>query len=165
MGSTRPHLHARPFATQCEAGADGEQAAKEFDRYQAVRRRRQFPTRDQFDVWNATAASYPNSSIPDLIRSQGLRSPTAVALSDDRSTLTYEALDARVRRVASALHQRRGVEEAIFEPRLEPGLPPDQLGALESANIRLLYAYKNNLSGVTSFIFVLGLDGQVWEVR
>ncbi len=56
-------------------------------------------------------------------------------------------------------------EAFIFEPRLEPGLPPDQLGALESANIRLLYAFKDNLSGVTSFIFVLGLDGQVWEIR
>jgi hypothetical protein len=51
------------------------------------------------------------------------------------------------------------VEESGFEPRLEPGLPPQQLAELESANIRLQYVIWDYLGN--SAMFILGFGGQV----
>jgi hypothetical protein len=47
-------------------------------------------------------------------------------------------------------------EEFIFEPQLEPGLPPATLAELNAANIRLIYAYRP-ASG-SPILYLLGLD-------
>jgi len=47
-------------------------------------------------------------------------------------------------------------EEFIFEPRLEPGLPPSVLNELNAANIQLLYV--RWLGGANAVFSLLGLD-------
>jgi hypothetical protein len=60
-------------------------------------------------------------------------------------------------------------EEFIFEPRLEPGLPEEQLAELEAANIRLLYVLYGYLGDPTTIypttMFILGFDGQVRQIE
>lgn len=51
-------------------------------------------------------------------------------------------------------------ESFVFEPRLEPGLPPEQLSALAAANVRLIYVSRGDLDEFAR-MFILGLDGQV----
>ena len=55
MGDDRPHLHARAFAAEGHAGADRQEAAKEFDRDQPRRRRRQFAAQRRLDLRDAAA--------------------------------------------------------------------------------------------------------------
>jgi hypothetical protein len=55
-------------------------------------------------------------------------------------------------------------DEFIFEPRLEPGLPEEQLAELESANIRLLYIHSGYM-GDSITMFILGSDGQVRQIE
>ena len=55
-------------------------------------------------------------------------------------------------------------EEFIFEPRLETGLPPEQLSELAQANVQLIYVYRGYLGDPTR-IFILGLDSQVRRVE
>ena len=45
-------------------------------------------------------------TVYDLFRSQASRAPHAVAVAEGERSITYGALDARVRRLASALHAR-----------------------------------------------------------
>jgi hypothetical protein len=47
-------------------------------------------------------------------------------------------------------------EEFIFEPRLDPGLPPATLAELNAANIQLIYAFWSG--GGNLVLHVLGLD-------
>ncbi|GAA4072014.1 amino acid adenylation domain-containing protein [Streptomyces shaanxiensis] len=58
--------------------------------------------------WNATEATVPSGSVPELIARQAARTPDAVALVDGKRTLTYAELDAGAARLASSL-ARRGV--------------------------------------------------------
>jgi len=57
-------------------------------------------------TWNATKAELPSvSSALDLIEAQVKRTPTRVAIQDDRSSLTYAELDQRANHVAHKLRQ------------------------------------------------------------
>jgi hypothetical protein len=47
-------------------------------------------------------------------------------------------------------------EEFLFEPRLEPGLPPATRAELEAANIQLIYA--SAYGGQTGLFYVIGFD-------
>ena len=52
------------------------------------------------------------------------------------------------------------MEEFLFEPRLEPGLPPATLAELEAANIQLIYV--SAWGTRASLFYVIGFD---WTLR
>lgn len=49
-------------------------------------------------------------------------------------------------------------EEFIFEPRLDPGVPPSALAQLNAANIQLIYVFWSG--GTNALFYALGLNGQ-----
>jgi len=49
-------------------------------------------------------------------------------------------------------------EEYIFEPRLDPGVPPTTLAQLNAANIQLIYVFWSG--GTNAVFYALGLNGQ-----
>lgn len=114
-------------------------------------------------VWNDTEAKFPcDMCVHQLVEAQVHRSPDAVALSFEGSTVTYRELDARANRLAHYL-QRRGVGPdtlvglhiarstemvvgllgilkagGCYLP-LDPSYPPDRLAfMMEDAGLRLL---------------------------
>ncbi len=58
--------------------------------------------------WNATATTFPELCLPDLVAAQARRSPEAVAVVHDGRASTYAALDSRANQLARHL-QRVGV--------------------------------------------------------
>ena len=50
------------------------------------------------------------------------------------------------------------MEEYIFEPRLDPGVPPAALAQLNAANIQLIYVFWSG--GTNTIMYALGLNGQ-----
>ncbi|GAA3463494.1 non-ribosomal peptide synthetase [Saccharothrix longispora] len=70
--------------------------------------------------WNDTARAVPGTTLPALFRDQVGRTPDALALVGDGQRLTYAELDARVERLAAALHARGAGPErvvAVLLPR------------------------------------------------
>ncbi|ROP35964.1 amino acid adenylation domain-containing protein [Saccharothrix texasensis] len=55
-------------------------------------------------AWNDTERSVPDTTLPALFTAQARRTPDAVALIADGERLTYAGLDARIDRLAAALH-------------------------------------------------------------
>ncbi|MFE9749522.1 amino acid adenylation domain-containing protein [Saccharothrix saharensis] len=71
-------------------------------------------------AWNDTARTVPDTTLPALFTAQARRTPDAVALVAEGQTLTYAELDARVERLAAALHARGAARErvvAVLLPR------------------------------------------------
>ena len=63
--------------------------------------------------WNRTAAEYPDACLHDLVAEQARRSPTAVAVEDGQTQLTYAELDARANRLANYLRDLGVGPEAL----------------------------------------------------
>ena len=56
------------------------------------------------DHWNATATPFPpTATLPSLLADQAARTPTRIAVSDERRSLTYAELDAAATALARAL--------------------------------------------------------------
>jgi amino acid adenylation domain-containing protein len=53
---------------------------------------------------NATGATYPATCVPATIEAHAAATPDAIAVADERETLTYAALNARANQLAHALH-------------------------------------------------------------
>jgi hypothetical protein len=49
-------------------------------------------------------------------------------------------------------------EEYIFEPRLDPGVPPATIAELNAANVQLIYVFWSG--GTNALFYALGLNGQ-----
>ena len=49
-------------------------------------------------------------------------------------------------------------EEYIFEPRLDPGVPPATISQLNAANIQLIYVFWSG--GTHAIFYAFGLNGQ-----
>lgn len=75
--------------------------------------------------------------------------------------LTAEPLELRgyYSQSAAAGHKYR-YAWYVFEPRLEPGLPPKQALELATANIQLIYVSREAWPGGAVSLLVLGLDGK-----
>ncbi|MCE6998606.1 amino acid adenylation domain-containing protein [Saccharothrix sp. S26] len=77
--------------------------------------------RDRIVVaWNDTARTVPDATLPALFSAQARRTPDAVALVDVDRQLTYAELDARIDRLAAALHAKGAARErvvAVLLPR------------------------------------------------
>ncbi|MEU4198970.1 amino acid adenylation domain-containing protein [Streptomyces sp. NPDC026294] len=72
------------------------------------------------DGWNATAAEVPGPSVPELFARRVAAAPDAVAVRDERRTLTYGGLDAEAGRLAAYLDGagvRRGDRVAVVLER------------------------------------------------
>ena len=50
-------------------------------------------------------------------------------------------------------------EEFIFEPRLDPGVPPATLAQLNAANIQLIYVFWSG--GTNALFYALGLRPEI----
>jgi amino acid adenylation domain-containing protein len=59
--------------------------------------------RQLLETFNQTAAPYPRRCLHELLREQAVRTPSAVAVRDRASTLTYAELDARANQLAHHL--------------------------------------------------------------
>ncbi|MEV8435783.1 amino acid adenylation domain-containing protein [Actinosynnema sp. NPDC051121] len=71
-------------------------------------------------AWNDTARAVPDTTLPALFTAQARRTPDAVALITEDERLTYAELDARIDRLAAALHARGAARErvvAVLLPR------------------------------------------------
>src|SRR6185436_11730215 len=69
MGSTRPHLHARSFAAERQAGTDCEHTTDELHGYEAVRCLGQLSAKDRLDV-GGCRCGLPAVSIGELAKLQ-----------------------------------------------------------------------------------------------
>ena len=77
--------------------------------------------RDQLLVgWNQTAVAYaPKQSIQQLFEEQVARTPTAVAVVDERHSLTYEELERRANQLAQRLRREGVGRESLVAVCLE----------------------------------------------
>ncbi|MFB7333683.1 amino acid adenylation domain-containing protein [Streptomyces adustus] len=83
---------------------------------------------------NATDVPVPETTVHDLIARQSARAPRAVAVRDERRTLTYAELDERAERLAGALRSRGVGPESVVAVRVERSvdLPVSLLGVLRA---------------------------------
>jgi amino acid adenylation domain-containing protein len=73
--------------------------------------------------WNgSTATSHTDDSVLRLFELQARRAPGAVAVSDERSLLTYAQLDARAAQIAAVLRDRGAGPERLAGICLRPGV-------------------------------------------
>ncbi|NJP45796.1 non-ribosomal peptide synthase/polyketide synthase [Streptomyces sp. PRB2-1] len=73
-------------------------------------------------TWNATAHPVPATTLPELFRAQAARSPEAVAVTFEGSSLTYAELDRRVEALARALAAQGARAEATVAVALPRSL-------------------------------------------
>ncbi|TRV71741.1 amino acid adenylation domain-containing protein, partial [Streptomyces sp. 130] len=71
--------------------------------------------------WNDTAAPTPCDDLPELFALQAARTPDALAVTDDTTTLTYRELDTRANRLAHWLVERGAGPERFVAVALPRG--------------------------------------------
>jgi hypothetical protein len=95
VGNARPHLHARPLATERKPGADCEHAAEEFHANEVKRRLRDLLVQHGLDMWDeVTVAAHHDLD----------RGPVATDATDD---VTQDLLDFLARWPLAGAQQRQ----------------------------------------------------------
>ncbi|MFB7216438.1 amino acid adenylation domain-containing protein, partial [Streptomyces sp. NPDC056255] len=78
--------------------------------------------------WNNTDAATPADGVPELFAQQAARTPDALAVTDDTTTLTYRELDTRANRIAHRLIEAGAGPERVVAVALPRGA--DMVAAL-----------------------------------
>ncbi|ORA08534.1 hypothetical protein BST12_28315, partial [Mycobacterium angelicum] len=73
------------------------------------------------NTYNDTATPIPSAPLPELFAAQAARTPNAIAVQDDRQSLTYAQLAARAQRLAARLKAAGAQPETIIAVALPRG--------------------------------------------